>query len=304
MISLDIITWFDPWGSRLCTCPRKYSFSPYTGCSHACTYCYISAYIPHPFQLRPKRNLIQRLLRDLVRLNPNFHISIANSSDPYPPEERKFLLTRESLKAILNHGFRVQLITKSDLITRDIDLIKHGNCSVSFTITTLDDKVAERLEPRAPPPSRRLEALRKLANAGIPCSVRIDPLIPYINTYNLEELVRKVADAGAKHIVTSTYKAKGDSFKRVVRAFPEWEEKLRKLYWIAGEIHGRARYLEEGFRYKLLADLKEVVDRFGMTYATCREGFESLKTGVTCDGSHLIPERLRLRSLEGEIPES
>lgn len=235
-------------------------------------------------------------------MNPNFHISVANSSDPYPPEERRLLLMRKALKTILDHGFKVQLITKSDLVVRDTDLIGDGNCSVSFTINTLDDNVASRLEPNAPSPSLRLEALRRLTEAGVPCSVRIDPLIPRINTDNLEGLVGEVSEAGARHIIASTYKAKGDSFKRVVKAFPEWEEKLRKLYWVEGTPYGRSRYLEESLRYRLLADLKDIVDRFGLTYATCREAFNSLRTGASYDGSHLIPERRKpLQTLEGKM---
>ena len=295
-ISLAVITVFDPWGSPLCTCPKKYSLSAYTGCGHACRYCYISAYIPDAFRGRVKEGFITRLQRDLGRINPGLHVSMANSSDPYNPLEAEFQLTRRALQILLSRGFRVQLITKSDLLLRDLDLIRRGNCSVSMSITTLDEGVAKRLEPNAPSPSERLKAIQRLVREGVPCSIRMDPIIPGITDHGLEGLVKLIAESGVSHIVASTYKAKRDSFHRVITAFPELEEKLTQLYWIDGEHVGRAQYLPKKFREGILTSLKDVVERDGMTYATCREGIPRLQSARTCDGSHLIPNRLKAHS--------
>ena len=180
------------------------------------------------------------------------------------------------------------IITKSPLVTRDIDVIKEGNCSVSMSISTLNDKVAKRLEPNAPPPTKRADAIRKLVRSGVPCSVRIDPLIPGINDGSVEELVETIADAGVKHVVASTYKAKKDSFMRIVKAFPEAGERLTNLYWSEGERVGRSRYLAREMRYRILLGLKKLVEERGLTYATCREGMPDLQSGGTCDGSHLV----------------
>lgn len=292
-ISMAVITLFDPWGSPLCTCPTKYSLSAYTGCGHACRYCYISAYVPNAFHCRVKANFITRLQHDLGRMNPRLHISMANSSDPYTPLEAEHQLTRQALQILLSRGFRVQLITKSDLVLRDLDLIRRGNCSISMSITTLNEALAKRLEPNAPSPSERLKAIKRLVRNGVPCSIRIDPVIPEINDHGFERFVKLIAESGASHIVASTYKAKRDSFNRVITAFPELEEKLVQLYWKDGELVGRAQYLPKKIREEILANLKDVVERDGMTYATCREGLPQLQSARTCDGSHLIPNRLK-----------
>ncbi|MDI6639569.1 MAG: hypothetical protein QMD78_01965, partial [Methanocellales archaeon] len=90
---MDVIRKFDPWGDPLCTCPPKYSFSPYTGCSHRCAYCYITSYIPNAFNCRPKKDLLKRVKKDVSKVDLAIPISISNSSDPYPPEEKDVLLT-------------------------------------------------------------------------------------------------------------------------------------------------------------------------------------------------------------------
>jgi DNA repair photolyase len=294
---MAVITSFDPWKSPLCTCPKKYSLSPYTGCAHACIYCYISAYIPDAFKCRVKKNFIAKLRRDIRRVDPGTHVSMSNSSDPYTPPEDRTQLTRQALQILLAAGLRVQLITKSNLVVRDTDLIRQGNCSVSMTITTLNEGATRKLEPYAPSPKRRLDAVRRLTDEGIPCSVRIDPIIPWINNYDLSEVVEAASEAGARHVTASTYKAKRDSFDRVIHAFPELRERLSRIYWVHGETLGRARYLPKKLREGVLRQLKEDVEDCGMTYATCREGFAELNTAETCDGSHLIP--IRRTPMEG-----
>lgn len=288
---MNVIALFDPWKGQLCTCPKKYSLSPYTGCAHACRYCYISAYIPRAFNSRIKNHFLAILRRDLQHVNPEMHISMTNSSDPYTPPEYEATLTRQTLQLLLGAGLKVQIITKSDLVLRDIDLIRLGNCSVSMTITTLHEPISHKLEPNAPLPNKRLETIRRLTEEGIPCSARIDPIIPWINDYDFEKLVKAIAEAGVKHVIASTYKAKRDNFNRVVQAFPELVEKLTQVYWVEGETLGRARYLASKFRSDTLSYLKEVVEDYGMTYATCREGLIRLHSAKTCDGSHLIPTR-------------
>jgi len=290
-----VITSFDPWNSPLCTCPDKNSVSAYTGCSYKCTYCYITSYIPHAFNCRAKKNFLNRLRNGMKYTDPSKPISMANSSDPYPPVEEDLKLTRRALKMLLESGFMVLIITKSPLVTRDVDVIIEGNCSVSMSISTLNDKIAKRLEPGAPPPTKRVDAIRRLVRSGVPCSVRVDPLIPGINNEGVEELVKTMADSGVRHVVASTYKAKKDSFARVVEAFPEAEERLTKLYWSIGKQIGRSRYLPREMRYEILLGLKKLVEERGLTYATCREGMLNLQSGKTCDGSHLIQKKERVK---------
>jgi len=289
---------FDPWKSKLCTCPFKYTINPYTGCSHFCLYCYATSYIGRR-KSKPKENLLEKIKDDLNEINPRYPIDMSLSSDPYPPEEKVFRLTRKVLEIILPRGFKVQITTKSDLYLLDIDIISKYNVAISETITTLDESLAKKLEPGAPSPKRRLKALEKLSEIGVPFSVRIDPIIPGLNddSDELKELVEVVTNIGARHIVTSTYKARPDNFKRMILAFPEFESKWRKLYYPKGKITWGYAYLPIDLRKKLLRPVVEKARALGLTYATCREGLLSKEffNAPTCDGTHLIPERVKPR---------
>ena len=113
-----IIRPFDPWRSPLCTCPPKLSLDPYTGCEHGCLYCYASSYIKNFYRCRPKRNLIELVRRDLRRIPEDTLISMSNSSDPYPPMERRLKLTRRCLKEFRGRNLRILIVTKGDTILR------------------------------------------------------------------------------------------------------------------------------------------------------------------------------------------
>ena len=272
-----IIREFDPWKSKLCTCPEKYSVNPYTGCDHCCVYCYITGYIKDAFTCRPKENLIKRLKRELKKIDKKKVISMANSSDPYPRLEKKLELTKRVLKLFLRENVRFQIVTKSDMVVRDINLLKNAKCSVAVTVTTMDEFVAKRLEPGAPSPVRRVEALRKLKDSGIPVSVRIDPVIPGLtDPLRVLDEVRFV-----DHVTASTLKLRPDAVKRMEKGFPEVTKRLNLL---CTERVGNAMYLPEEMRKELLGEVKEKCEEYGISFGTCREGLKSEKT---CDGSHL-----------------
>jgi len=291
---MSVIREFDPWKSPLCTCPPKYSLSPYTGCGHACIYCYASSYIRNFYKVRPKKNLLVRIKRDLRKIDKNKVISIANSSDPYTPPEAELKLTRDVLKILISAGCKILLVTKSDLVLRDLGIIKRGEVSVSITVTTLNERLAKVLEPGAPSPERRIKAIRILSREGVGVSVRVDPIIPLINDdfRELEKLIAELSKAGAKHLVTSTYKAKPDSLARIVRAFPDHAQKFRELYLNEGERISGYWYLKKPRRLDLIKEIRSIAFSYGLTFASCREGFGYLNTAV-CDGSHLISHGLR-----------
>jgi len=293
-----VLTVFDPWNNPLCTCPFKYSLHPYTGCSHQCLYCYATSYIRARRSI-PKRNFIERLLRDLERADQRVPISMSNSSDPYPPEEREFMLTRRTLEILLPRGYKVLIVTKGALVARDAELLSRGNAAVTMTITTLDENLAKRLEPFAPSPGERLRALRVLVEHGVPVGVRIDPIIPFLNDdeKGIGELVEALASIGVRFIVTSTYKARPDNLKRMKTGFPEIADKLDRLYRVEGSWVKGYWYLPLEFRKKLLKPVIEYARRNGIEYATCREGLTSREwfNAKSCDGTHLIPLRVKPR---------
>ncbi len=296
---LQVVNPFDPWSSPLCTCPLKYSLNPYTGCSHFCPYCYATAYIGvRPST--PKPRFRERLLRDLPKLDPRLHIDMSTSSDPYPPEEEKYRLTRWALEVLLPRGFKVLIISKGALVARDVDILARGNAAVTLTITTMDPGLAARLEPGASPPQARVEALRRLSEAGVPVGIRLDPIFPLLtdDEHSMREVLEAARGAGARFVVVSTYKARPDNLKRMLEAFPELGERYTRLYRREGKwMHGYW-YLPSSLRREILERARRIALKLGFEFATCREGFPELHTAPTCDGSHMIPVRVRPRSLE------
>lgn len=287
---MDLISKFDPWRSTLCTCPPKLTLNPYTGCDHACVYCYASSYIPKFFQCRPKKDLISKLKREAAKLKGEL-ISMANSSDPYPNLEIKTGLTRQCLEILSQNNCKIQIITKSTIVKRDVDLLKKIPSMVSLTITSIDENIAKLIEPRAPPPKERLKTVEMLIQSGVPTSTRVDPIIPYIND-DQEELIKTLACIGVKHITSSTYKVKPDNWRRFRMAMPKTVEKLRPLYFEKGEKMGGYTYLPRDLRIKLMKTLAALAKKNGIEFGTCREAMGQLNT-ATCDGSWLIPQRQR-----------
>jgi DNA repair photolyase len=283
---VSLIRPFDPWHSKLCTCPPKLTLNPYTGCDHNCLYCYASSYIPKFYSSRPKKDLIPKLRKEASRLKGEI-ISIANSSDPYPNMEAETGLMRKCLQILTQQNCKIQIVTKSTLATRDIDLLKRISSMVSLTITTDNDQTAKLIEPNAPPPSKRIETTKTLIERGIPTSVRIDPIIPFLND-NPENLVKILAKIGIKHVTASTYKAKPDNWQKLTRALsPQTIKELEPLYFQKGERSGRYVYLPKDLRSKLMHNLATLAKKYDMKFGTCREGLSQLNTAI-CDGSWLL----------------
>lgn len=284
---MDVIREFDPWKDPLCTCPSKLSFNPYTGCDHRCIYCYVTSFIPRAFECRPKDDLIKRVERDLRRIERGRIISMSNSSDPYPPMEAELGLTRKCLELFAREGCRVLIITKSDLVERDIDILSKMPDAVSMTITTLNEELSRRLEPGAPRPRKRMDAVRKLVASKVPMTIRFDPVIPFLNDDQVEDIIEAAASCGVKQVTSSTFKPRPDGWQRIKKAFPEAAARMAPLYFEQGERHHRSWYLPRGMRLELMARVKKACNENGLTFATCREGLPEFTTGATCDGSHL-----------------
>lgn len=275
---------FDPWSSSLCTCPSKYTLNPYTGCSHACIYCYITSYIPNAFNARIKKDLIKKLRGDIEKIDKSLFVSMSNSSDPYPPIEKELGITRKVLESFINNDIRYQIVTKSDIVVRDMNTLSKSRCSIAITVTTLKDSLARRLEPKAPSPKDRVKALKILHENNIPVTVRIDPIIPFINSDETIEIIDRLSFVD--HITASTFKPRFDSWRCFKKVFPIEASKLEKLYFKEGEKISNSWYLPRELRYTLLAKVREKTEEYGISFGSCREGYYS---HPTCDGSHLIP---------------
>ena len=281
---MSLITPFDPWRGKLCTCPEKYSLSAYTGCGHGCLYCYASSYIIRFSSPRPKKDFLARLGKELPKIPINSIITISNSSDPYLPLEEKHKLTQSTLKILKDYDLKLLFVTRSALILRDIDLIKEcKNVVISFTLTTLKETLAKKLEPLASSPKKRLLAMKELSKY-IPVVCRFDPLIYPLNTSEIKEVIAAIKNTGTRQVITSTYKAKSDNFKRMVKAFPEHKELWEDLYLKQGEKIGNYIYLSRNLREELIGKVRKEALAARLDFSNCREGFARLNT-KSCDGS-------------------
>jgi DNA repair photolyase len=269
----------------MCTCPPKLTLNPYSGCDHQCVYCYASSYIPNFAQCRPKKDLLPQLKREAAKLKGET-VSISNSSDPYPRMEANSGWTRKCLEVLAGSNCRIQIITKSNIVVRDDDLLSRVPSTVALTITTDDEHVAKLLEPLAPSPSDRLKAAEDLIGKGIPVSVRIDPVIPFVNDKS-EKLIATLASIGVKHITSSTYKAKPDNWHRLAATLPETSEKLKPLYFQQGEKIRGSTLLPKEFRLKLMKNMRDLAVANGLKFGVCREGLAQLNTAA-CDGSWML----------------
>ena len=284
---MEVIRDFDPWDGELCTCPDKYSLNPYTGCGHRCIYCY-STYIPNFFEPRRKKNVVERVRKDLQKLPKGSLISLSNSSDPYLPMDKKHEDTRRCLDVLKKKDMKVLIVTKGLHVKRDIDILKGMDAAVTVSICTLKKEIKERLEPNAHSPEKRLELVKQLAKEKIPVGIRFDPIFPELTESEISDMVEEAEKAGAKHIVSSTFKPRGDSWKRFKLVFPEVANDLRDLYIEKGEKIDNSWYLPEELRLEILGKVAEECESHGIPFATCREGFPTLTSSHSCDGSYLI----------------
>jgi DNA repair photolyase len=187
------------------------SINPYRGCEHGCIYCFarpthsymgLSAGLDFESKLFAKPDAAKMLDKELSR--PGFTaktIAIGTNTDPYQPIEKKWRIMRDILQVLEAHQHPVGIVTKSALVLRDQDILarmaEKGLAKVALSVTTLDGKLARTMEPRASTPTRRLQALRTLSDAGIPVSVMVAPIIPGLNDHEVERVLDSARAMGA-----------------------------------------------------------------------------------------------------------
>lgn len=223
---------------------HDYNMNIYKGCNQGCIYCdsRSECYQIKDFDVVcPKENAISIINTELHAKRKTGVIATGAMSDPYNSLEKELELTREALKIIHKTGFGVKITTKSDLVTRDIDILKAINeCApvcVGLTITTFSDELSSKIEPGAPSSSRRFAALETLAKNGIFCGVLMLPILPLINdtVENIEEIARATANAGGKFIyfwpgVTLRQNQREYFFEQLDKHFPGLRAKYSVIY--------------------------------------------------------------------------
>ena len=215
----------------------------YRGCQHQCIYCdsRSDCYRIEDFaKIQVKINALDLLEDVLPRKRVRGTIGFGSMNDPYMPVEREYRLTGKSLEIILANEFPVHILTKADLVLRDIELLKEIGrvyAAVSFTITTADDELAQKLEPGAPLPSQRFQAMRKLAKAGILTGVTMMPILPFLEDSedNILQIISCSQESGATYIIPSfgvslRPGSREYYFQKLDQHFPGIKEKYIKQY--------------------------------------------------------------------------
>ncbi|MBL7698977.1 MAG: radical SAM protein [Chitinophagaceae bacterium] len=267
----------DPWFLD------DYTINPYSGCSFNCLYCYIrgSKYGTHMEEkLSVKTNavaLLEKQLSNRTKKGQYGIIVISSATDPYLQFEKEEQLTRQILEVVLQYKFPVHIITKSDLVVRDFDLLHRINeraiipadlrdrlpygTIITFSFSTVDDRIGQIFEPGATPPSRRLNTLEAALQDGFHSGVSLMPLLPYITDTgeHLEEMFRSFQHAGARYIFPATITLFGngpaDSKTLVLRAvakhYPHLLEKYERFFTQSYEV---PKYYRDAF-YKKTREL-------------------------------------------------
>jgi DNA repair photolyase len=257
--------------------PFTWTINPYRGCEFACKYCY--ARYTHEFmemrdgiafeqKIYIKQHAADLLRQELRHVKPGEEIAIGTATDPYQPAEKRFEVTRGILEELARHeGLELGIITKSNLVVRDLELLREVNdrnrLHVSLTITTMDVKLARILEPRAPRPDLRMEAVKQLAAAGIRTGISCSPVLPGItdSVKNLESVVKTAAEAGAKGIFANPLFLKPCS---AAVFMPFLEKEFPKLYEDYRTRYEKHAFLPRAYHQRISELMKRLRQKHGL----------------------------------------
>ncbi len=288
-------------------CYSIFRLDPYIGCEHSCTYCYtrfLPGSRPCPPVVRvnyPKlfQDSIERLQEAGAIIPP---LRMSALTDPFQPIERKLNLSLKLLEVSKELRVPIIISTKSTLIIEPpwLNVLKElageGLAIVQISIAFLDDTVAKKLEPNAPLPSDRLKAAEKLNDEGIPVVLRLQPVVPYLNSSaDFADKYSAVASTvGARHIIVEVLRIVSwrnlEPFKSVMR-----EEDFRKLrdtsLWESFP-KGSHKHPHKAWRFKTYRVIKDSITKNGLNFALCREGFYGLNRAPDCCGIYLLKNKV------------
>lgn len=267
----------------------NYNMNIYKGCCHGCIYCdsRSECYGVVDFdRVRAKADSTLLIRKELKSKRNNGIIGTGSMSDPYNPFEKSFKLTRASLDEIDKNGFGVAIITKSNLIKRDIDILKkiktHSPVLIKITITTFDDELCKKIEPNVAVSSERFKIIKELSDNGIYAGILLMPILPFINDTkeNIINIVRKAHECGAKFIFTygMGLTLRGNQrehyYEKLLRTFPEGglPKKYIETYGNSYECSSpRANELwkvlkDECNKYKILYKMEDIIEGYKKDY--------------------------------------
>ena len=286
-----------PEASRV---PFRWTINPYRGCSHACVYCfarnthtYLDFDAGHDFdtQIVVKVNAPQLLRKELAR--PKWsreHIAMGTNVDTYQRAEGRYRLMPAIIEALRDARNPFSILTKGTLILRDLELLKEAaevtDVGTSFSVGTVSPKIWRATEPGTPNPRRRLDAVRRLNEAGIPCGVLMAPILPYLSDSDelLEETVAAIAESGATHIAPIVLHMRPGArewyFGRLEREHPELLPRYEELY-------RKGSYAPKEFQRSISDRVQELARLYKVGPRTPRQARRVTE-------SEPVPEQLRL----------
>jgi DNA repair photolyase len=245
-----------------------YALNPYVGCEHACVYCYaifMKRFTGHQEEwgtfVDVRVNAAQVLARQLKRAKPG-NISLGTVTDAYQPLEGKYCITRACLEVLLDYDLPVTILTKSALVLRDLDLIKRlKEPEVAFTITTLDDEIRQRFEPRSSPIPERLEALRVLADAGVPTWAFCGPLLPFLSDTEdqLDALFRELKRVNVGYVLVDSLNLRGATWGRMRKLLQTFYPDLVPAY-------SALRANRKPYHAALMERTRRIAERHGLDW--------------------------------------
>lgn len=293
-------------------CNLPFRGDTYDGCSHNCIYCYAREqqerygnwYPENPrpadidslkkrfelgFNYTEKKNMgdTAYVNRAIQHRHP---IRIGTESDPFQKCEKRHGVTYEFIKFLVEQNYPFLINTKSDLISEEkyVDILKKAepeSLVVQFTITTLHSKI-KKIETGAPPPEKRLDALKKLSENDIPTQIRYSPIIPTLNE-DSEEVFRKAAECGAKDIITEYLrlsKKANEKFKKILGV-----DLINKIYEPNGYFSKNYYRLDKGYRFDQYRYLKRIAEKYGLNLYVCSEEDPSINNCENCCGTDKYP---------------
>lgn len=260
----------------------EYNMNIYRGCCHGCIYCdsRSDCYQNPDFDtVKAKNKALEIIRNDLGSKRKAGVVATGSMSDPYNPYEKELLLTRHAMELLYAYNFGVAIATKSDLVTRDADVLtdiaRQAPALVKITITSYEDDTAAKLEPAAPSSTRRFNAIKSLAQQGIYCGVLMMPLLPFINDTedNVRNIVRKAADCGARFVypsfgVTQRAGQAEHFYREMEKHYPGTPKKYARVFenkYICNSPNARRLYhafVRECNIHKLLYKMSDIINEY------------------------------------------
>jgi len=283
----------------------NYTLNPYRGCAHLCVYCdaRTNQYgLSDAFDQTVyfKENAVEVLEKQLSRLELGI-VGLGGVCDAYQPIEAEYRITRSILKTLAQHSFPVEILTKSDLVLRDLDVLQEINSmawvGILFTITTFDGVVASCFEPYSPPPERRLAALERVARSGITTGVMLCPYLPGISddATHLEEVVQRVKDAGAEFVLCGGLTLKeGLQKERFIETLERYYPHLTPQY---EKLYGVSYSPQKEYSRQVGRVMREICHRHDIPYRMSRP----ILPGERLVVNKQVAEKLLLKTYEMEL---